>query len=146
MDAYSVDAKELLEDCIPKNLDKYDVIGFDVDHCLAQYNVPELFAMTYRAVTGILVKELSYPASIQLVNADMMNFSMKGLVCDKKTGCLLKLGENGLVLRAYYGFSQLSQSEVLSITSYYRWKRYMGPHQPWPNLRALTWAKITSPS
>ena len=120
MDTCLAELKELMGKRLPKSLDQYDVIGFDVDHCLVQYNVPNLHAMTYRALSNVLVKERGYPASVQELTPEQLNFPLNALVCDKKTGCLIKLGENKLVLRAYFGFTPLSQAEVigLKITKY----------------------------
>ncbi len=112
MDAFNAAIKELLEKALLHDFENYDVIGFDVDHCLAQYNVPNLLMMTYRAIISTMVKERSYPETMLELGTASADFVAKGLVADKKTGCLLKLGDGNQILRAYYGFVQLTPREV----------------------------------
>ena len=83
MESHNAEINKLVGRAILSHVDEYDVIGFDVDHTLATYNIPNLVAMTFRALTRILVDELSYPASIKEVSPEL----------------LVLLGENNLILR-----------------------------------------------
>ncbi len=113
MDSVDSRVKELAEKTLLRSTDEYDVIGFDVDHCLVQYNVPNLHTMTYKAMTDRLIADRGYPKALQQLTPEQMNFSENATICDFKTGCIVKLGEDGLVLRAYYGFHRMDQKEVL---------------------------------
>jgi hypothetical protein len=45
----------------PNLLKEYDVFGFDVDHCLAKYNVVDYVRHTYRKTMCDLSIEYGYP-------------------------------------------------------------------------------------
>ena len=112
MELGTVYAQELGKKAWFNKLEEYDVIGFDVDHCLVQYNVPNLHQMTYRALTETLITERGYPRILQDLTVEQWNFPENALICDYSTGCTLKLGENNRILRAYHGFRRLSQTEA----------------------------------
>ncbi len=105
-------AHDLAKELWFKKVAEYDVIGFDVDHCLVQYNVPNLHEMTYMAITTSLITDRGYPKIVQELTPQQWNFPINALICDYTTGCTLKMGENQRVLRAYYGFRRLSNCEV----------------------------------
>jgi len=94
------------------SIDKYLAIGFDVDHCLVRYNLPETFRIIYKSVGQILVNEKGYPKNILEFGKRERCFIMNGLVFDFKTGYFFKLGQNKEILRAYYGFSPVPSQEL----------------------------------
>ena len=113
--------KGLFEKAEIKSLDNYDVIGFDVDHCLAQYIIPSFHRMTFKVLTDILVKEKWYPEAVKDIDEKLFEFPLNASVCDFKTGCLLKLGEDNLILRGYRGFHRLSETEVILVIIIVEW-------------------------
>lgn len=112
MEADNPLVKELLEKTLLHSLDSYDVIGFDIDHCLVQYNVPNLNKMTYDVLTNVLISEKGYSAQLKDITEEQLNSPLNSCICDFKTGCLLKLGVDNEILRAYRGFRRLSKEEV----------------------------------
>jgi len=112
MDLGNVLIKELLDKTLVRSLEGYDVIGFDIDHCLVQYNVPNLYRMTYHGLVDTLIKDRDYPKSMHELTEEQFNFPMNGAICDFETGCSLKLGADNTILRAYHGFRRLSLEEV----------------------------------
>lgn len=109
--------KELLDKTTLRSLDPYDVIGFDVDHTLVQYNIPNLHKMAYNVLADLLIKDRGYPTCIKEITEEQLNFPLNALVCDFKTGCFLKLGEDNVVLRAYHGFHRLTTDEVSKMSN-----------------------------
>ena len=95
-----------------QSLDKYMAVGFDVDHCLIRYRLSILFPILYKAIARTLVEEKGYPAEMLHFGKKERCFIMNGLVIDCKTGIIVKLGEEKVILRAYYGYERLSQSEI----------------------------------
>jgi hypothetical protein len=91
-------------------LDKYVAIGFDADHCLVRYNLPELISIGYQLIAKFLVDEKCYPEEILEFGNREKAFITNGLVFDANTGYILKLGKDKKILRAYYGFERVSQA------------------------------------
>eukprot|EP00826_Nyctotherus_ovalis_P019377 TRINITY_DN1596_c0_g1_i2.p1 TRINITY_DN1596_c0_g1~~TRINITY_DN1596_c0_g1_i2.p1 ORF type:complete len:364 (-),score=112.70 TRINITY_DN1596_c0_g1_i2:809-1900(-) len=115
MDLSNPLVKDLLNEASVRSLDAYDVIGFDVDHCLVQYNVPSLYRMTYHGLVDTLIKDKGYPKSMHELTEVQMNFPMNGTICDYKHGCMVKLSPDNEVLRAYKGFRRLGPEELREI-------------------------------
>lgn len=86
----------------------YDVIGFDCDHTLAQYNLYNLFKDTYETMAEYLVTKKGY-------NKEMFKFDpsfcSRGIVLDLETGNFMKLGHDGRILRAFHGTKPLPKKE-----------------------------------
>jgi len=112
MDKINPFVSEILSKKFINSLDNYDVIGFDVDHCLVQYNVPNLHKMTYFGLCNTLIKDKNYPNCIKELSEEKLNFPLNAAICDFLNGYTIKMGENGLILRAYKGFSLCSIDEV----------------------------------
>jgi len=93
-------------------LKDYKAIGFDMDHCLVRNRVKEIFPHLCNCLYKVLIDQRGYPSSFYNFGTLERNFFMNGLVIDLKTGNILKLGEQKLVLRAYFGFKRLTQQEI----------------------------------
>ncbi|XP_067840798.1 5'-nucleotidase domain-containing protein 1 isoform X3 [Heptranchias perlo] len=102
-----------------------DVIGFDLDHTLCRYNVPETFALIYDSFAQFLVEQKGYDRELMTVTPDCWDFCFKGLLLDLEDGNLLKLGEDGTVLRASHGTRILTVEEILETYGKKRkWKHF----------------------
>ena len=66
------------------HLEKYDAIGFDVDHCLIRYKLDEFTHLLYYAYTKSLVEEKNFPRDIFHIDESRLlyNFCMNYLVVD----------------------------------------------------------------
>lgn len=110
-------------------LKDYDCIGFDLDHTFIQYRLDNLYPMIYSCFAQVLVKEKGYDCSLLEDNfEDFKDFCLKGLVLDTIKGNILKLGVDGIILRASHGTQQLTRKEI---TDYY------GEQQIWPKFSNL---------
>ena len=97
---------------VPSSLafSNYDAVGFDIDHTIAQYNVPELFDRIHHSLTSYLVEQCGYDEAIkEPLDAD---FIMRGIVLDIKKGNFIKLAEDGTVLRASHGTRFLDDLQI----------------------------------
>uniref|UniRef100_UPI00398F0CBA 5'-nucleotidase domain-containing protein 1 n=1 Tax=Pristiophorus japonicus TaxID=55135 RepID=UPI00398F0CBA len=102
-----------------------DVIGFDLDHTLCRYNVSSTFALIYDSFAQFLVEQKGYDGELMTVSPDSWDFCFKGLVLDLEDGNLLKLGEDGTVLRASHGTRILTVEEILETYGKKRkWKHF----------------------
>ncbi|GAB6030686.1 hypothetical protein CHUAL_007540 [Chamberlinius hualienensis] len=97
-------------------LSDYDCIGFDLDHTLCRYKLDNLFQLIYTSLNKFLVEKKGYPNS--LLNGDCHydeSFIHKGLVLDIKKGNLLKVSNNGVILRASHGTTMMSRKQIANI-------------------------------
>ncbi|XP_062889717.1 5'-nucleotidase domain-containing protein 1 [Mobula hypostoma] len=102
-----------------------DVIGFDLDHTLCRYNVTSTFALIYDSFAQYLVEQKGYDQKLMTVTPDSWDFCFKGLLLDLEDGNLLKLGEDGTVLRASHGTRILTAEEILETYGKKRkWKHF----------------------
>jgi len=92
--------------------DQYIALGFDMDHCLVQYNVKEIFPIIYESIVRVLVEQKGYPQEMLEFGKRERCFIMNGLVIDIQTGYIFKLGQNNTILRAYYGYDPVSQQDL----------------------------------
>lgn len=109
-DPISVEA--LYKKLQPTSLLDYDAIGFDIDHTLVKYKIKPFTKMVYISYCEILVEQRGYPVYLLEVPEEVFDFPLNGIIIDKKTGFMLKLGPNKLVLRAYRGLRRLTAAEV----------------------------------
>nr|XP_014348155.1 PREDICTED: 5'-nucleotidase domain-containing protein 1-like [Latimeria chalumnae] len=95
------------------SLSDCDVIGFDLDHTLCRYRLQETSRLIYYSFAQYLVAEKRYSEELLAVTPDNWDFCCKGLVLDLEDGYLLKLGEDGTVLRACHGTAFLTSEEII---------------------------------
>lgn len=109
----------------PPNLADYDVVGFDADHCIVKYNLPALTRHMTAGAAHDFVERFDYPPEFCDFKEEEFDFPMNGLVIDKERGVFLKLGENHEILRAYYGYEQLSKERIAELYGEERtWKEF----------------------
>ncbi|KAM9495926.1 5'-nucleotidase domain-containing protein 1 [Clarias gariepinus] len=99
-----------------------DVIGFDLDHTLCRYHLKETCMLIYESFARYLVEHKGYDKDLLNVTPETWDFCFKGLVVDLEEGNLLKLAEDGTVLRASHGTRNLSTEEIV---------HYYGPKREW---------------
>lgn len=95
-------------------VEDYDVIGFDMDLCLARYKFRTFSQILFECEAIQLVKDHGYPRDLfpdDEEMADFLTYSGRGVV-DLKTLYVLKLGKSGEVLRALDGYTQLTADEI----------------------------------
>uniref|UniRef100_A0A8C6SLA0 5'-nucleotidase domain-containing protein 1 n=1 Tax=Neogobius melanostomus TaxID=47308 RepID=A0A8C6SLA0_9GOBI len=76
-----------------------DVIGFDLDHTLCRYHLKETSRLIYESFTRYLVEHKGYDKELLELTPATWDFCFKGLVVDLEDGSLVKLAEDGTVLR-----------------------------------------------
>lgn len=108
-----------LEMNLQRNLFKlgdYDCIGFDLDNTLCEYKIKPMVKMEYDVMSKYLVERKGYDSKflyLPLAQEDI-DFMQRGLLLDFKKGNILKLGENGEILKASHGTKQLSEDDIIS--------------------------------
>ncbi|KYQ89996.1 putative 5'-nucleotidase [Tieghemostelium lacteum] len=85
-----------------------DLISFDMDMTLVQYNYPNLSQLIFNCLKEHLVTVFPFLESATLD----MDFCKRGLVVDLDTGYFLKLDSKKRVLKAYDGSDPVPQSTV----------------------------------
>jgi HAD superfamily 5'-nucleotidase-like hydrolase len=78
------------------------VVMFDLDHTLARYELPALFALVHECCARFLVHEKGYEREL-LRPYDREWPALKGLIFDFETGDLILLDAQGSVARARHG-------------------------------------------
>lgn len=100
-----------------RRIDEYDAIGFDMDLCLARYRLLPVIALSYECGLIKLVKEKGYPSDLFPEDEEaeeLYSFSARCLV-DLGNLIVLKIGAQGQVLRAYSGYTRLSNEEIKAL-------------------------------
>ncbi|GFO16568.1 5-nucleotidase domain-containing protein 1 [Plakobranchus ocellatus] len=113
------------------NFTDYDVLGFDMDYTLARYELVPFFKMSYHCVTKHLVELKKYDPAIFHDLEKERDLIYKGLLLDFETGHILKLGHDGVILRAVHGTKKLTQEEIIAA---------YGPERKFPHYE--TWQKF----
>ena len=96
---------------------KYQAIGFDMDHTFVRYKLRHFTRHVFEAMAIFLTNQKKYPQEIfpmsdeEAVNTFRFFFRA---VYDHKSGNLVKIGENGLIMRAFHGFRRLSNQEIIA--------------------------------
>ncbi|XP_070273606.1 5'-nucleotidase domain-containing protein 1 isoform X2 [Myotis yumanensis] len=102
-----------------------DVVGFDLDHTLCRYNLPESAPLIYDSFAQFLVKEKGYDKELLTVTPEDWDFCCKGLALDLEDGNFIKLADNGTVLRASHGTRMLAPEELAKEYGGKEWKYFM---------------------
>lgn len=95
---------------------KYNAIGFDMDHTFLRYKMRTFIKLVNQATTIFLVSKRGYPQDIFPLDDDDAKVKYKmwfRAVFDHKTGNLLKIGSNNLIMRGYHGFTPLTRDQIL---------------------------------
>ncbi|XP_055909718.1 5'-nucleotidase domain-containing protein 1 [Eupeodes corollae] len=95
----------------------YDVIGFDLDGTILRYNLDEMVPLEYELLCQFLVEHKGYSKNLSrlLDKPDDIDFLQKGLFLDAERGNLLKLDNNGCILRANHGTRAMTDSEIVAV-------------------------------
>ncbi|XP_062520623.1 5'-nucleotidase domain-containing protein 1-like [Corticium candelabrum] len=91
---------------------KFNWVGFDMDHTLVRYRLPELYRLVYSCLSRFMVEEKSYDRSLLDPIDKNRHMMQKGVILDGVQGNFLKLAANGYILRAYHGTRLLSGDEI----------------------------------
>uniref|UniRef100_A0A672SYG9 5'-nucleotidase domain-containing protein 1 n=1 Tax=Sinocyclocheilus grahami TaxID=75366 RepID=A0A672SYG9_SINGR len=110
------------------SLSECDVIGFDLDHTLCRYNLKETSRLIYESFARYLVEHKGYDKDLLLLTPATWDFCFKGLVVDLEEGNLIKLAEDGTVLRATHGTKNLSTDDII---------KHYGPKREWKHFNSL---------
>ena len=105
---------KLAQKCSEK-LTNYAAIGFDMDHTFIRYKLKKFIDLVYMSHAKYLVEHRSYPKELIPKNNDEKEYLYSMFfraVFDYKTGYLLKIGWDNLILRGYKGFKKLSDEEI----------------------------------
>ncbi|XP_067558403.1 5'-nucleotidase domain-containing protein 1 isoform X1 [Pseudorca crassidens] len=101
-----------------------DVVGFDLDHTLCRYNLPESARLIYNSFAQFLVKEKGYDKELLTVTPEDWDFCCKGLALDLEDGNFIKLADNGTVLRASHGTKMLAPEVLAEEYGRKEWKHF----------------------
>ncbi|KAJ4929163.1 hypothetical protein JOQ06_004782 [Pogonophryne albipinna] len=105
-----------------------DVIGFDLDHTLCRYHLKETSRLIYESFARYLVEHKGYDKDLLNLTPATWDFCFKGLVVDLEDGNLVKLAEDGTVLRATHGTNDLSAEDII---------KHYGPKREWGHFNSL---------
>ena len=96
---------------------QYQGIGFDMDHTFVRYKMRNFIALVHESTAIFLASKKMYPQEIfpnDEEHAEDMYKMFFRCVFDHKTGNLLKIGSNNLIMRAYHGYRMLTSQEIMS--------------------------------
>ena len=103
----------------PDLLREYDVIGFDVNHCLVKYNEQKLIKQIVKGHLSELVECQLYPEQTTAYDYEkqlgFQNYWLSNAVWDIENGTILKLGDNMEVTHAILGFEKLTGEQICEI-------------------------------
>ncbi|NWQ67458.1 NT5D1 protein, partial [Neopipo cinnamomea] len=94
-----------------------DVVGFDLDHTLCRYHLPQSARLIYDSFAQYLVTEKGYDEDLLILAPDSLDFCCKGLVLDIEEGNFLKLAEDGTVLRSHFEGTAAMIAFLLCVSS-----------------------------
>lgn len=97
----------------PDLLKDYDVIGFDVEHCLVKFKVDTLCRHIVKGLNEEL-NELGYPA-MEFEFSKHWGLFSNNATWDIEHGTILKLDENKKIMHAVRGYQKLSLEETKAI-------------------------------
>ncbi|XP_069052372.1 5'-nucleotidase domain-containing protein 1 [Lepisosteus oculatus] len=110
------------------SLSECDVIGFDLDHTLCRYHLKETSRLIYDSFARFLVEHKGYDKELLTLSPATWDFCFKGLVMDLEDGNLIKLAEDGTVLRATHGTKSLSAEDII---------KHYGEKKEWKHFNSL---------
>ena len=94
------------------NISKFNWVGFDLDHTVIRYRLPNLYRLIYTHLSRFLVEEKGYDRSLLDPIGKQYDLMQKGIILDSAKGNFLKLASNGYILRAVHGTHPLSGEEI----------------------------------
>jgi len=100
-------------------LDKIEMIGFDMDYTLAIYKKLKIEELAFTLTVEKLIAKKGYPEAIRRVVYEPDRV-IRGLLCDKRHGNILKTDRYGHIGRCYHGANELPKDERISL---YRTKK-----------------------
>ena len=82
-----------------------DVIGFDIDFTLLQYNKKNMTKLMYESLSKFLIIQKNYPKQIeyQYHKEFIQSFSQKGFIIDYINGNCLKIRKDKSIIKCYHG-------------------------------------------
>lgn len=97
-------------------LNDYDCIGFDMDHTIVQYVLPQTFKLLYKCAVDYLVDHKGHCSlTFNMNNYERFeDFSLRGIIFDIKYGNFIKLDKNGYVLSCTHGLKTCSDDEIVT--------------------------------
>lgn len=105
------------------SMDKYSIIGFDLDGTLLRYNLNNVVPLEYNTIAKFLVDKKEYSKEILKPIQSNFDFIQKGLILDSSNGIILKLSSDGIILKAIHGTKKmLTEDEIVKI---------YGPERKW---------------
>ena len=96
------------------NMRQIQAIGFDMDHTLVQYNIPNFENTTHQMIIQKLITEKKYPSVISNCKFNM-NQITRGLVIDTQRGNVLKVSRYRSIRMGYHGETQIEHKELQNI-------------------------------
>lgn len=93
-----------------------DWLGFDLDHTLVRYRLPALAHLVQQSLIRYLVEKAAWPCTcFARSDALLGRFMSKGMIGLTEKGLLVKIAEDGKVLKAFHGTAPIQmEGEVLS--------------------------------
>jgi hypothetical protein len=92
----------------PSLQNDYDVIGFEVNHCIAKYNIIETTKLIVEVLLDELYNNLGYPSEILKFNYDKnISVASTNLIWDIDYGTLLKIANQCEITHAILGNEKL---------------------------------------
>lgn len=95
---------------------KYNAIGFDMDHTFLRYKMRAFVKLVNQSTSIYLAAKKKYPQEIFPTDEEdsKMKYKMAfRVVFDHKTGNILKIGANNLIMRGFFGWRQLTREDIL---------------------------------
>jgi 5'-nucleotidase len=123
-----------------------DWVGFDMDYTLAIYNQAEMDKLSISATVEKLIKK-GYPEALR--DADYpLDYSIRGLLIDKKHGHVLKLDRFKHVQKGFHGLRRLDRDELRALYQSKRIRHHATRYHYIDTLYALSevavYAKVVS--
>lgn len=99
----------------PNLLQDYDVLGFDADHCLVKYKLPQKTRLVCDITADDLCTNYGYPEELRHWPPSLSAIALNNVIWDIEHRTLLKLGEGKIIVQAFRGSQRISESEIVAI-------------------------------